>query len=133
MIAQFLDPCDLRVVEDGGARPVYSTLAPMTFLSAEQGREYTVPAGFFTDGPSIPVLLAPLVGGTPGLRAAVLHDYLLRDQYVSRETADKVFHEALIASGVDPAAAGTMYNAVRAYSNQTAGASYKPPDPWEIA
>lgn len=132
MESRFLDPCDLRVVDDAGARPTFVTLSPMTFFSAARQHEYTVPAGTETDGPSIPVLLAPLIGGTPGLRAAVLHDYLIRSGDVPRETADELFREALHASGVDPNAADTMYRAVATWT-ASLRPDLTPRDPWDIA
>lgn len=117
MHAAFLTDCYLRVDSDDGPRPSFVVATDFRFWSAVLNAEIVVPAGTTTDGPSIPVLLAPLVGGgMMGLRAAVIHDWLCRSSIVPREQADRVFLEALRCCGVDENAAGTMYYAVRAYS-----------------
>lgn len=59
---------------------------------------YVVPRGFETDLASIPRILRWLLdqNGT-SRRAAVLHDYLYREQPVSRAIADEIFRRALQA------------------------------------
>ena len=122
MNAAFLSDCYLRIDEDHGARPSFVVASDFRYWSAVAQQEITVPAGATTDGPSIPVLLAPLVGGgMRGLRAAVLHDWLCRSGAVEREMADRVFLEALRVCGVDDNAAQTMYAGVRLYSSALAG------------
>lgn len=114
----FLDPCDVRVVSDDGARAQFMVLSRMRYECDFLGVTLEVPAGAMTDGPSIPVLGAALLGGlTTGFRAAVLHDHLCRSRSVPRETADKVFLEALLSTGVPDAQAQSMYAAVRAWSS----------------
>ena len=109
----FWSPCDLRVVDDCGPRPIVELLRPLVFESGIVGT-VTVPAGFRFDGASVPQL-AMAVTGWPGIRAGCCHDYLLTQQ-VERRTADHVFREALSACGVDPGTAELMYQAVRMYS-----------------
>ena len=73
-----------------GPRPAFVVASDFRFWSAVLEREITVPAGATTDGPSIPVMLAPLVGGGMlGLRAAVIHDWLCRSNQVLRTEADR--------------------------------------------
>ena len=111
MVSHFLDQLDLRLVRDDGPRPIFRTLASMAFFSAQQNREFTVPPGIETDGPSVP-MVGMLLVGYRGMRAAVLHDWLLRCDDVPRETADLVFYEALVVCGVESVTASAMYLAV---------------------
>ncbi len=71
--------------------------------------------GLLTDGASIPSWAQPLVGAAfekSFLKAAIIHDhYCVRHVRTWRQT-HKVFHEALLASGVSAAKAGIMYFAV---------------------
>ena len=130
MNAEFLDPLDLRVVDDSGERPTYEVLANCTFYSAQQGREFTIPRGMKTDGPSIPVIGAALVGGGQlGLRAGVLHDAMWRDPAITTQVCNAVFYEALtLACRVDQAAAANMKIAVDIYAT-FGGRDAAPPEP----
>jgi len=78
---------------------------------------YTVPAGFVTDGASLPPLVRgffdPL--GEWG-RAAVLHDYLLSIG-TERDQAAHEFRETMKDDGVTPAARQIFYWAVRVWDN----------------
>ncbi len=71
--------------------------------------------GLITDGASIPSWAKPFIGQSfePAfIRAAVIHDhYCVRNVRPWRQT-HKVFHEALLKSGVSPVQAGVMYYAV---------------------
>lgn len=103
--------------------------------SLGSGRRIIVPAGFVTDGASIPrVLQGVLPAWGRWSRAAVIHDYLCRmlelesvradlcgrrqrqDAAALRAQADAIFHEALIVSGVSRPLAYVMWLAVRASS-----------------
>ncbi|MGJ8570503.1 MAG: DUF1353 domain-containing protein [Hoeflea sp.] len=71
--------------------------------------------GLLTDGASIPPWAQPLVGAPfekSFIKAAIIHDHYC-DRHVRpwRQT-HKVFHEALLKSGVTPGKAGIMYFAV---------------------
>lgn len=110
----FTTPCDLRIIDDCGPRPVVELIAPLVFESQIVGRVEVSP-GFRFDGASIP-LPAMGVVGWPAIRAACLHDWLLMQPNVERRTADHVFREALTICGVDEATVDLMYQAVRMYS-----------------
>lgn len=76
--------------------------------------DLTVPAGFESDGASVPRFFWRWVfppGDTHAIRAAILHDYVYRThpEGWTREDADKLFLWTLIEDGV-PA-----HHAVRAY------------------
>jgi len=85
-----------------------------------------VPAGFLTDGASVPRwfwgVIAPW--GRYG-QAAALHDYLIeygvvfnkhQRETISRKEADHVFNEAMRVAGVSKWKRRLMFFAVRAYS-----------------
>ena len=77
-----------------------------------------VMAGFRFDGCSIPRLLWRVVGHPlqgDALPAGVIHDALYASKRVTRETADRVFHELLRRYGVNPVKAGAMFGAVRVF------------------
>ena len=117
-MSAFLDPLDLRVTNDEGARPEFELLAPFRYWSNRLQRVVTVPAGTTTDGASIPTLGMGLIG-YPGLRAAVIHDHLVtRPDLMPRDEADNVFHEALVVCGVDDVTAALMYTAVAGHTTR---------------
>jgi hypothetical protein len=80
----------------------------------------TVPAGFVSDGPSVP--RAPFIywlAGNKGKRAGVTHDYLYRNKILSRETDDLIFYHALKEhSQIQNYIAYAMYKAVRIFGEK---------------
>lgn len=75
-----------------------------------------VPAGFLTDGATIPRFAWPLVGHPmhgPYQAAAVCHDHFYTTQELSRLVADALFCEILRQYGVSRRRARLMYGAVR--------------------
>jgi hypothetical protein len=88
---------------------------PLSFHSIFAG-VLTVPAGFVTDFasvPRIPIIFDVL--GDKGQAAATLHDWLYAKPHPleTRERADEVLKEALIAQGMDDAEASLMFLGVR--------------------
>lgn len=89
------------------------------------GVRIVVPAGFTSDGASVPRLLWALMPawGDKGTRAAILHDYLLSiipkvpgaAYRTDRKAADAQFYDALIALGVPKWRARLCWLGVRAY------------------
>ena len=62
-----------------------------------------VPAGFASDGASIPRWLWPLVGhpfAPIRARASLLHDWLYESKIVSRAEADDIYRTVLIETGM---------------------------------
>lgn len=56
----------------------------------------TTPAGFVSDGPSVPrVPLLYWLAGGKGKRAGVTHDYLYRNKLLPRNIDDLIFYHAL--------------------------------------
>jgi hypothetical protein len=79
-----------------------------------------VPAGFVSDGASIPRALWSIIGSplTGKYRnAAIIHDYFCRNHNFdySSEEIHEVFYRAMIASGVSNTQAGIMYYSVLYY------------------
>ncbi|MHB1125252.1 MAG: DUF1353 domain-containing protein [Ramlibacter sp.] len=111
--AGFIGDVDLRILDDPGN--LFRVLGDFQFVSAVAGCVIFVPAGFVTDLASVPRLpFAYLVVGGKGKKAAVVHDLLYTTRRFSREVADAVFREALLASGYSHVVAGIMYAGVRA-------------------
>lgn len=92
---EFLDPCDLRVLFDGGAI-VFEVLQPFTFC--HPSREVTVQPGFQTKAAHSP-FYSPL-DFSCCLRAGILHDWMIRVDALDRVDADSIFLDALVTSGV---------------------------------
>ena len=75
-----------------------------------------IPAGFRTDGASIPRYLWSVVGQpmrAAFARAAIVHDFYYRTQTIQRSTADAIFRDMLLEDGVSKARAQVMYRAVQ--------------------
>ena len=74
-----------------------------------------IPAGFKSDGASIPKIAWSLIGSPWGkyAKSAVIHDYLYRTQTTTRKEADKIFLDGMKILGVSWWRRGTMFNCVR--------------------
>lgn len=94
---------------------IHELLEPLVYESDLLGRRVEVPTGFRTDFASVPRIVgAYLLFGGKGKRAAVVHDFLYSGGLaVTREVADQVFREALIASGYGWLTVRAMYAGVR--------------------
>lgn len=94
---------------------VHVLLQPLVYWSDVLGRKVRVPKGFRTDFASVPRIVgAYLMFGGKGKRASVVHDYLYSGGLaVSRISADKVFREALVATGYNSFTVAAMYAGVR--------------------
>jgi Protein of unknown function (DUF1353) len=80
-----------------------------------KGMGWQARAGLETDGASIPPWAQPFVGGQfeqEFIRAAVIHDHYCDRHVRTWRSTHRVFHEALLASGVSDAKATLMYFAV---------------------
>lgn len=74
---------------------------PLIFSSDLMDRIITVPAGFETDFASVPrVPFVYTLMGNVAHKAAVVHDFLYVSAIGDKATADKVFMEAMKATGV---------------------------------
>jgi hypothetical protein len=106
---------------DGKSRAKLRELsAPFGFIDPD-GAHWDVPAGFQTDGASIPLFFQPLIGGPwteSYVKAAVVHDFYIRRSSVSAGAVHKVFYFALLAAGNSLGRAQEMYLAVAKFGPQ---------------
>lgn len=85
--------------------------APFSYVDP-RGVKWEVPAGYVTNGASVPWGLWNIVGGPydgPYRDAAVLHDYYTDAKSRSWEDTHRMYYEASIARGVSENRAGIMY------------------------
>lgn len=90
-------------------------LDPLLYVDAK-GRSWTVPAGFVTDGASIPRELWSLIGSpfTGRYRvAAIFHDAAYCALGVAKDDADCMLREAAIELGCPGWVADALYEGVR--------------------
>lgn len=111
-------PNELVFVEgwpkQGDNRPTRTLAKPFSYVDPK-GYLWKVPAGFPTDGASIPRVFQPITGGrwtADYIRAAVVHDYYIGKWYKFPSAVHRVFYDALLASGTDPGRARQLYVAV---------------------
>lgn len=105
----------LAVEQADPEKGTWRLIKPLTFHSIFAGI-LTVPEGFVTDFasvPRIPIIFDLL--GDKGQAAATLHDWLYTAPHPleSRERADDVLKEALVAQGMDDTEASLMFLGVR--------------------
>ena len=126
------DPCLFRgapvrlseaaVALPGKPHPYFALRAAVAFTD-RAGLHWEAPEGALTDGASIPRALVPLIGQPRSAEfreAAALHDAWCGagneglPQFRARpwEEVHRMFHDALLASGVSPAKARVMFAAV---------------------
>lgn len=77
-----------------------------------RGVSWDVPAGYVTNGASIPTSLWAVVGGPfdgPYRDAAVLHDYYCEAKLRSSDDTHLMYYEASVARGTSANLASTMY------------------------
>ena len=97
---------------------VYRLLEPLTY------EDLTVPAGFESDGASVPRFFWRIVfppGDTKALRAAFLHDYIYRTHPAgwTKAQADDLFRKILIEDGVSRTSAALAYYGVRLFGGSS--------------
>lgn len=89
-------------------------LKPLVYTDVD-GKEWTVPADFISDGASIPRFLWRLCGPPwgPYAESGVFHDWLYATGPVSRLEADRLFLEAMQTQGIKRWRRQAMYRGVR--------------------
>ena len=108
---RFIGNFDFRALEDGRKLKLLNDLV---FIDPK-GKKWVAPKGHIVDGASIPralwtVVGSPLVGKYR--MASVIHDVACDEKKRPWKEVHKVFHYAMLASGVSPDRANLMYNAV---------------------
>lgn len=115
--AVFPDPIDVRDNGLVGDVRTFRLLAPFTYLSSRGA--ITVPAGFVTDGASIPrAFWNALSPFGPWFGPAIIHDYLYSEfnRRFTRQESDDLFKEAMFNAGLDWPRRELIYRAVRLFS-----------------
>ena len=113
-MSSFTRPLVLEVTQKD-KRP-FRVVERFGYIVEKTGSSVVVPAGFLTDGATVPFPLNAIVPawGRHG-KAAVVHDYMYRSGDYSREFADYVFLEAMGVLGVPKWRKWLMYLAVRMF------------------
>jgi len=110
-MSRFITPLKIMQLD----KKLWQLDATLMFLSSLIGRVIVVPTGFITDLASVPRLpLAFLLTGGKASAAAVVHDWMYSTHEFERETADDIFHEAILAEGHSRFTAWLMWAGVRA-------------------
>lgn len=103
----------LRVSLIKGTRKI-RLLETLTFTQPN-GKKWIAPKGHIVDGASIPIIAQPFVGTPYGgkyVMASVIHDVACDEKKEKWQNVHKVFHYAMLASGVQKSKADIMYKAV---------------------
>lgn len=103
----------LKKLENGH----YRVRKPWTVVV--NNRTWQVQKGFTSNGITAPGAVKNQLGDGvqhPETWAAVFHDWLFTQPGMSRQQADKLFHDLLIAYGVPASKASLMYTTVSAFS-----------------
>lgn len=101
------------IAEFGGDGRKVKLIEPYGYVDPA-GEQWKVPAGYLTDGASVPSALWALYPPFTGAyrSAAVIHDYYCDNQQRSWQDTHKVFYNAMRAADVDENTAKIMYGAV---------------------
>jgi len=104
----FPNPLSVELLEDGRTVRLLNDYV----FNDPEGRVWTTPKGYISDGASIPPALWSLTGGpfTGKFRnAAVIHDQYCDNRTRPWEQVHRVFYDAMIAGGVTENKAAVMY------------------------
>lgn len=88
-----------------------------------EDKSISIPAGFESDGASVPRIFWGLVFPSEdltALRAAIVHDYIYRNAPAgwTRKEADMAFRDIMIRDGVDKTRAYVVYCSVRMFGEK---------------
>lgn len=115
MTSKFTSPLIVSPLTDGKR---WKLIEPFSYyVDKKDGIIITVPAGFISDGASIPRIFWSIIGSPwtgKYISAAILHDYLYYMKTFSREKSDLIFLEAMKILGVSKLKRKIIYYAVRA-------------------
>lgn len=119
---QWLSDLHAITVDFDAVRPTINLLAPLVWADAN-GYRVVVPAGFVSDGASIPQFAWSIVGAPLGgryVRASVVHDYdLFRHRHGlpgaerSSSTVHKRFYNGMRAAGTSYLQGNLFYRCVQ--------------------
>lgn len=119
-MAKFLSDLELKLIDDNAnqGRGEWELISDLIYESDIAKATFVVSKGFKTDlesVPRIPVVFTVL--GDRFARPAALHDALYAGEFpsITREMADKILQEAILATGGDHLEAKLVYEGVRAF------------------
>jgi hypothetical protein len=114
MRSEFLTKLNSTKIGTYQGRGLWQLNAPLVYASEILGEVVSVPAKFVTDFASVPRIPGIWwIAGALADEAAVVHDWLYNQAKVGRETADRVFKEAMEALGISAWRRYLIYAAVR--------------------
>ena len=124
---QYLTPCDIRVLDEGG---YFEVIKPFRYFHLKIGID-EVDSGFVTNFaslPPLPIFLDFLVKvNDESRKPSVIHDWLygragkVNGLLLSRKDCDKIFLDGLKLSGVALITRHMMYRAVRLFGGSNFG------------
>ncbi|MBR4674192.1 MAG: DUF1353 domain-containing protein [Victivallales bacterium] len=82
------------------------------------GTTYTIPAGFKSDGMSVPRFLWSVISpqiDAVTLEPSIIHDFLYSEKICTREEADEWYYEALLKNGYQRIKAKLVYAGIRLF------------------
>lgn len=113
-MSQFTTPLVCEVLDNN----VYRVFREFDYHvgSLDSGFKITIESGFETDFASIPrILWGVLPPNGRYTKAAVIHDWMYKNAYLTKVEADSIFYEAMLVLGVNKLTAKIMYNAVKLF------------------
>ena len=87
----------IEIIENNNKDLIFRTLAPIGF-TANDGRWYTIPAGYISDGASVPRIFWPMLSpniDARTLRPSIIHDYEYEFGIGTRKGADANYRRRL--------------------------------------
>ena len=112
-MSRFLDELNVKETQRGKERVLILT-EPFRYESDYLGRVVEIPAGFSSDGASVPKALWWMYHPFGRyLKAAVVHDWFCVTQKITYKEAAIVFREAMAVCGVNKWRRQKMYWAVK--------------------
>jgi hypothetical protein len=118
--SRFVGTLQMQTLQDGR---MYTTLAEISFVDS-MGKTWTVPRGARLTGASIPAVAWSVLGSPFEGKSrvpAVFHEYYVITRTRSSSEVNRMFYEALLASGVDQLQAKVLYVAVQNFGPRFSG------------
>lgn len=135
-MSSFTTPLDYQSTGlEWQGRPVVRLTAPFSYAIGEKrsGLAVVVPTGFITDLASIPPLLRRLMKPDGKYaKAAVIHDWMYVRGGLPRQTADRIFLEAMGVLNVPGWQRSLIYTAVRLFGSRSYGRRARQVTGWEF-
>jgi hypothetical protein len=109
-MAGFITELNTKCINDDK----WELITPLIYDSDVLQKQVVIPKGFSCDFASVPRLpLAYLLAGGTAHKAAVVHDWLYRENGCTRKQADETFLEAMKVTGISAWRRRIMYWGVR--------------------